>query len=62
MADTSGRLVEELAGLHLSFIGFVFLWFSQHELEVAAVGVMEILGWSIVLAGGAVTFIAYFSD
>ena len=62
MTDASRKLVEELAGHHVSFVGFVLLWFSQHELEAASVGVMEILGWAIVLAGGAVTFVSYFSD
>lgn len=47
---------EDIAGLHLSLIGFVVPWFNQHELGVSAVGVMELVGWTLVLAGGALTF------
>lgn len=62
MTDAPPRVGEDLAGLHLSFIGFVVLWFNQHELGVSAVGVVEIVGWTLVLAGGALTFSWYVSE
>jgi hypothetical protein len=49
-----------IVGFHISFLGFVVLWFNQQDLG-GIMTPMEILGWAIVLGGVALSLWSFVS-